>query len=88
MNSQIISQMRSEKINIDVILIIENYCYERIRKNNLSKLRNDVKLRVAKTVKTYEEFKDLVDTAELIPIDKTEKMNSRTKNSLWNTSAS
>lgn len=87
MNSQFLSKLKAEKLTNDIISHIEQYSYEQIKQNNLSKLKNDVKLRAVQTTKTYEEFKDLVDAAELIPIDKSDKMNAKTKKCIWNTSA-
>lgn len=69
------------------ILIVQNYCFDKVKADDLYDLRNDAKLRAVTSTKTYEEFKDIVDAAHLRPLDKHDKQNARTKSRLWNTLA-
>lgn len=83
-DSQVCAHLNRQKLTVEDICRVEQFCYAQIEKCNLYALRNDAKLRAVSTTRTYEEFKDIVDAAALIPLSKTDKTNSRTKKRLWN----
>lgn len=82
-----LARLNKNKLTVDDILMVEQYCYDLVRAENLYNLQNDAKLRAVTSTKTYDEFKAIVDAAHLQPLDKSDKQNSRTKNRLWNTTA-
>uniref|UniRef100_A0A182YP28 Dynein attachment factor N-terminal domain-containing protein n=1 Tax=Anopheles stephensi TaxID=30069 RepID=A0A182YP28_ANOST len=70
------------------IIALEARCLEQIREDTLYAVRNDAKLRAVLTSKNYDEFKNIVDAAHLTPLSAGDKMNSKTKNRIWNSAAS
>lgn len=75
------------KLTVNDILRVQEYCFANVKNEELYYLQNDAKLRAVTTSKTYEEFKDIVDAAHLRPLDKFDKMNAKTKSRLWNSMA-
>ncbi|XP_058178272.1 uncharacterized protein LOC131294244 [Anopheles ziemanni] len=66
------------------ILELERRCLEQIREDVLYTVRNDAKLRAALSSKTYEDFKNIVDSAHLTPLSASDKKNAKTKHRIWN----
>lgn len=75
------------QLTINDILLVEKFCYAKIKAEELYYLQNDAKLRAVTSTKTYEEFKEIVDAAHLRPLDKFDKQNAKTKSRLWNSMA-
>ncbi|XP_055601683.1 coiled-coil domain-containing protein 103 [Uranotaenia lowii] len=67
---------------------LEIQCLEQVQKDVLYNLQNDAKLRAVHTSKNYDEFKAIVDAANLTPLNAQDKRNARTKNNIWNTASS
>lgn len=84
---QYLARLNKNKLTVDDILMVEQYCYGLVREENLYNLQNYAKLRAVTSTKTYDEFKAIVDAAHLRPLDKSDKQNAKTKNRLWNTTA-
>lgn len=85
---QYLARLNKTKLTVDDILMVEKYCYELVREENLYDLQNDAKLRAVISTKSYDEFKSIVDAAHLRPIDKADKQRTKTQNRIWNTAAS
>ncbi|KNC21684.1 hypothetical protein FF38_09795 [Lucilia cuprina] len=75
------------KITAEELQRLQEMCLETLRAGELHNLRNDAKLRAVNNTTSYDEFKDIVDAAHLKPITRQDKMNSKTKNRLWNSAA-
>ncbi|XP_065370521.1 coiled-coil domain-containing protein 103 [Calliphora vicina] len=75
------------KITAEELQYLEEMCLETLKSGELHTLRNEAKLRAVNNTKSYDEFKDIVDAAHLKPISRQDKMNSKTKNRLWNSAA-
>lgn len=86
-DEQYVARLNKTKLTVDDILMVEQYCYDLVRAENLYNLRNDAKLRAVKSTNTYDEFKAIVDAAHLQPLDAADKRNAKTRNRLWNTTA-
>lgn len=66
---------------------LKEECRNQIKKDELYDIRNSAKIRAVTSVKSYDEFRDIVDAAHLRPLDKKDKMDSSTKKRLWNQNA-
>lgn len=86
-DKQLCSRLNKTILSVNDILQVEQYCYDRVKENELYILRNEAKLRAVNCTKTYEEFRDIVDAAHLRKLDKSDKQNVHTKNRLWNSAA-
>lgn len=82
-----LARLSKNKLTVEDILMVEQYCYELVQQENVYNLQNDAKLRAVTSTKTYDEFKAIVDAAHLRPLDKSDKQNAKTKSRLWNTTA-
>lgn len=86
-DEQYLARLTKNKLTVEDILMVEQYCYELVQQENVYNLQNDAKLRAVTSTKTYDEFKAIVDAAHLRPLDKSDKQNAKTKSRLWNTTA-
>lgn len=76
--------MDTTKLTISDLENIQEICLRKIKNDELYEVRNLAKIRAVNSVKSYEEFKGIVDAAHLKPLSKEDKNNVPAKNQLWN----
>lgn len=81
------NRLNKTRLTIDDIRQVEQFCYQLVKANELSQLKNDAKLRAVNSTKTYDEFKDIVDAAHLQPLNRLDQKDAKTHSRLWNSIA-